>query len=244
MLKSTKYLVILLILSSMYLITAINYPTYAKNEIKILYFIEDGFGDSYYINKGIMESYNWTIITASSEEFITGCKNNDKNITDTYSDFLVEDITDSDLSDYDCLLVPSGGHWSNVMSIKRNRELLQMAHEEGILVAGICTGMIVLAYADMLENVSVAYNVHATEWLRYAGANMTSYPVVSDQGIITGGWGGGIGGGPEGAPNEEFCEKIKEEIEIANQADFVFSFLVGTLLITAYISAIYRKKKK
>ena len=49
---------------------------------------------------------------------------------------------------------------------------------------------LVLANADILEGVEVAYNIHATDWLNFAGANMTGYPVVSDQGIITGGFGG------------------------------------------------------
>jgi len=121
--------------------------------------------------------------------------------------------------------------------------LIQFAHEEGILVAGICTGMRVLAFADILENVSVAYNIHSSDWLSTAGADMTGYPVFSDQGIITGGFGGGTGYGPDYAPNEEFCEQIKEDIETANQANFIFGVFLVSLILVAYISVVKTSKK-
>jgi putative intracellular protease/amidase len=236
-----NYFVILLVLTTLSILT-VNSSVTARNEVNILCFIENGFGGSYYINKGFLESYNFTVTTTSSTPYVVGCKNNGKNINDTTSDVLVSDIVDEDLSDYDCLLVPSGGHWSNLVNTARTLELIQLAHEEGILVAGICTGMIVLAAADILENVSVAYNLHASDWLSTAGADMTGYPVVSDQGVITGGFGGGVGFGPDYAPNEDFCEKIKEEIEIANQAIFAFGIFIGLLIIASCVSLIRRKR--
>ena len=202
----------------------------ANTEVNILTFVANGFGDSYYINKGIMESYNWTITTASSSTFVIGCKNNDKNVTDTYSDILVDTISDKDISNYDCVFVPSGEHWSNVIAVSRILEIIKNAHESEILVAGICTGMIVLANADILEGVKVAFNYHAAAWMSAAGANMTGDPVVSDQGIITGGFGGGVGQGPENAPNELFCEKIMEEINLRTETEKT-SYSVGLLVI-------------
>ncbi|MCE7742749.1 MAG: DJ-1/PfpI family protein [Candidatus Heimdallarchaeota archaeon] len=241
--KSLIIAIIVIISSFAFSSSPVN-QIHAQTDVNILFFIEDAFGESYYINKGIMESYNWTVTTASSKSFIVGCKNDGKNVTDTYADVLVGDITDKDLFDYDCILVPSGGHWGNVMGVARVVEIIQSSHEEGILVAGICTGMIVLAYADILEEVEVAYNIHATEWLNYAGANMTGYPVVSDQGIITGGFGGGLGSGPEGAPNELFCEKIKEEIESRTTQVALSSILVLTGILALCIVSVQRKYAK
>ncbi|MHA2357990.1 MAG: DJ-1/PfpI family protein [Candidatus Heimdallarchaeaceae archaeon] len=222
--------------------------TEAQSDVNILCFIQNGFGQSYYVNKDIMESYNWTITTASTSSFVVGCKNFGKNVTDTYADVFVSNITDDDLSSYDCIFVPSGGHWSNVIAVSRILEIIKTAHEEGILVAGICTGMIVLANADILEEVEVAYNIHATTWMDFAGANMTNLPVVSDQGIITGGFGGGVGSGPEGAPNEAFCEKIKDEIEIqrSQQATIdiqTFTIMIITLSIVSIAMIKWSKSK-
>ncbi|MHA1198410.1 MAG: DJ-1/PfpI family protein [Candidatus Heimdallarchaeaceae archaeon] len=216
----------------------------AQTDVNILCFVANGFGDSYHINKGIMESYNWTVTTSGTTDYVFGCNNNGKDVNDTYTDVRVNDIADEDISNYDCVFVPSGGHWANVISISRMLEIIQVANEQGILVAGICTGMIVLAYADVLEDVEVAYNIHALEYLNAAGANMTGYPVVSDQGVITGGFGGGTGSGPEGAPNEAFCEKIKEEIESLTAAQFSTFFVIAISVISLSVIALRRKDTK
>ncbi len=173
-----------------------------------------------------------------------GCNNNGKDVNDTYTDVRVSDIADEDLGDYDCVFVPSGGHWSNVISISRMMEIIDVAHEQGLLVAGICTGMIVLAYADVLEGVEVAYNIHALEYLNTAGANMTGYPVVSDQGVITGGFGGGTSSGPEGAPNEAFCEMIKEEIESSQAVIFSTFFIISVSIIVLSATVLRNKFAK
>ncbi|MBA7526423.1 hypothetical protein ES705_18585 [subsurface metagenome] len=239
--KSSLYLFFLFFTLSLVPINQVN----GQTNVNILCFIEDAFGDSYYINKGIMESYNWTITTASSKNFVTGCKNLGKNVTDTYADILVDDISDKDLFDYDCIFVPSGGHVNNIMGVARVTEIIQKSHEEGILIAGICTGMIMLAYAGILDGVDVAYSNFATEWIRGSGANITTESVVSDQGIITGGFGGGVGQGPEGAPNEDFCEKIKEEIELHVNQSVLSSILVVIVgIITISIISVQRKYAK
>ena len=217
----------------------------AKPEVNILCFVANGFGDSYYINKNLMESYGWTVTTSGTSSLVFGCTNNGKNVNDTYTDVLVQDLQNEDLSNYDCILIPSGGHWFNMIYIPRILEIIQLVHEQGILVAGICTGMIVLAHTDILEGVEVAYNIHAVDYLNQAGANMTGYPVVSDQGIITGGFGGGTGEGPEGAPNEAFCEKIKDELELnQTEASFVSTIFLGFILIALCANLVRRNYPK
>ncbi len=241
MLRLKSFLVAFLLVSSISMISNQN-TTLAIKDVNILCFIENDFGGSYYINKGFLEGYGYTVITASSTSSIIGCKNGDKNITDTEADVLLENILDGDLARYDCIFVPSGGHWLNMIFLNRTLELIHIANAFGILVAGICTGMIVLAHSLILENVTVASNPHASDWLNIAGAFMIADTVVSDQGIITGGFGGGIGVGPQDAPNEEFCEKIKEEIEIANKASFAFGIFLGPLIIASYVSLLRKKR--
>lgn len=239
--KSCLYLFILFLTLSLVPINQVN----GQTNVNILCFIEDAFGDSYYITKGIMESYNWTVTTTSSKNFVAGCKSLGKNVIDTYADILIDDISNKDLFDYNCIFVPSGGHCNNMMGVARVTEIIQTSHEEGILVAGICTGMIILAYAGILDGVDVAYDNQDTNWLRDSGANMTTESVVSDQGIITGGFGGGLGQGPEGAPNEEFCEKIKEEIELRVSQNVLSSMLVVIVgIFTISIVSVQRKYAK
>jgi len=245
---SKSYLVILVLLivclSPLLTITS---PVKSSDEVKILCFIEDDFGQSYYINKGFLEAFNYSVITASSKTLVTGCDNPGKEVNDTYSDLLVSDISDANITHYDCILIPSGGHWSNLMSVHRTIEIIQLAHEKGILVAGICTGMIVLAFADILRGVNVAQNYHAASWLEFAGANMTAEKVVADQGIITGGWGGGLGHGPDDAPNEAFCTQIKTEIEVqkTKRATLAtigsFAAIISLSMVIVFILQLRRK---
>ncbi|NHJ47015.1 MAG: DJ-1/PfpI family protein [Asgard group archaeon] len=239
-----KISLVLFIFSIMFLGSTLTVTKSARNNVKILCFIDNGFGESYYINKGFLESYGFTIVTASYFSFVLGCTNFGKNITDTYSDILAYEITDEELSEYDCVLVPSGGHWATLTTRARTMELIELAHDEGIPVAGICTGMIVLAFAGILENVSVAQNSHAVSWLSLVGANMTTESVVSDQGIITGGFGGGVGLGPDNAPNEEFCLKIKEEIDSNVSASFnPLLMTVAIFTALAFLLVIFRSVK-
>ncbi len=240
-LRSKSTIILVLLFMSMCFISISN--TQAETEINILCLIDDGFGDSYYINKEILENYNYTVITASDSYTVKGCPN--KNLTDATADVLVNDILDEDIHNYDCVMVPSGAHWSNVSGILRVRQILQYARANDILVAGICTGMIVLALADVVDGVNVATNSVGEPWLIAAGANVTDEEVVYDQGVITGGFGGGIDSGPEEAPNEEFCAKIKEVIDASLAANFPLAIWFVTLIgVSAFLMSLRSKRKK
>lgn len=232
----------ILVLSMSFLGSPLIFHVKAIDDVKILCFIDNGFGESYYINKAILENYSYTVVAASTTFYVFGCEINDVN--DTTSDILISEIENEDISNYDCIMIPSGPHWNDIIVVQRYMEIIQYAHENNILVAGICTGMIVLAIADILQGVKVAQNDFATFWLISAGANMTTESVVSDQGIITGGWGGGFG--PENAPNEEFCAKIKEEIDAKNTSQVEFPVFIGifALIGLSFIIVIIRKLNK
>ncbi len=234
----------ILVLSMPFLGSPLIFQVNAINDVKILCLIENNFGESYYINKAILENYDYTIVTASTSFYVFGCQN--KDINDTTSNILISEIQNDEISNYDCIMIPSGGHWINIVNTDRILEIIQFAHENDILVAGICTGMIVLAFAEILEGINVAQNDFATFWLVLAGANITTESVVCDQGIITGGWGGGLGSGAEEAPNEEFCAKIKEEIDakIISNVDFPFFIGIFALIGLSFLIVIIRKPKK
>lgn len=237
--RSKSIILLILMIASMGFVSFSHVQS--ETDVTILCLIDDGFGDSYYINIAFLENYNFTVVTASDATNVLGCSNS--NTTDAIADILVSDISDDDINNYDCVMVPSGAHWSNVSGILRVRQILQYARENGILVAGICTGMIVLALADVVDGVDVATNDVGEPWLESAGANVTDELVVSDQGVITGGFGGGLDSGPEGAPNEAFCAKIKEEIDLQNAASFptLVSFLA---IITSASFLLLRKAKR
>ncbi|MFW9924122.1 MAG: DJ-1/PfpI family protein [Candidatus Thorarchaeota archaeon] len=236
---------LIFLICSMLLIGTVKIQVKSTNEeVKILCFIENGFGESYYINKDFLESYNYSIITASTSGYVYGCNNFGKDVPDTYPDILVSSISDNDILTYDCIFIPSGGHWGTVITRSRILEIIQIAHEEGILLAGICTGMIVLAYADVLEDVNVAKNDHALSYLLNAGANITNDDVVYDQGIITGGWGGGVGNGAENAPNEDFCEMIKEAIENPSEKTSINFSVISLAAIACFTVFTFIHKRR
>lgn len=216
----------------------------SKKSPKILTILGLGFGESYFLNKDIMNSYGWELVVASTTTNVISCIN--KDLPNEVADVLIQDIEENDLDDYDCVFVPSGGHWANLVSLQIVLDLIKEAHEQNITIAGICTGMIVLAFAEILEGVEVASNSHASSYLYDAGAIMVASSVVSDQGIVTGGFGGGLSIGAEGAPNEEFCEAINTELDLGKRNLLTIilpSVLGGLILIGTIILMIISKGK-
>jgi len=57
--KTSKFISLVLLISFFVIPSSLEFTgIQAKKEVNILCFIENGFGGSYYINKGFLESYN------------------------------------------------------------------------------------------------------------------------------------------------------------------------------------------
>ena len=184
----------------------------AKKNVKVLALITTGFGESYYINKDIIESFRWEFYTAGTAPSVPACTN--KLLDPAISDYIISQITDDEILDFDCIFVPSGGHWLSLCQYQAATDLVKTAYYNGSVVSAICTGIAVLAEAgEVLNGTEVVCHPNVSAYVTDAGSILKYVQVYSHKRVVTGGAGGGPGIGAQGAPNEEFCNLLKEVVE-------------------------------
>jgi len=182
------------------------------DEIKVLALIDHSFGWNYFDIKETFEAWGVNVTTAGTSSTVASCVNREpRPVT---SDILISEVDNESLLDFDCVIVPSGGHWGDLAFDLGALNLIASAHDLGLIVSGICTGPIVLARAgDILNGTKIAGHGNGIAYYRSAGAiRVLGQRVVCDNRIITGGSGSGFPDGFEGAPTYETCLTIVREI--------------------------------
>jgi len=186
------------------------------SDVKVLMIITEAFGWNYFDAKSILESWgvNVTTIAYALDTNVTGCFNRPDNWT--IADFLLGDVENEIVTQFDALFIPSGGHWAGLISSTRVLDFISYAHEHGVIIATTCIGNRVVAESNGIVNGTsvVNYNNPNSYYsMVAAGARIRSgYETVCDNGIITGNEGGGpTGGGYIEAPTSEICLSIVRE---------------------------------
>jgi len=210
--KKTYSIIIFLMLTIFISGLVFPFTVTARKNVKVLALITTGFGESYYINKDIMESFGWEFYTAGTAPSVLACTN--RPLEPATSDYIISQITDSEILDFDCVFIPSGGHWLSLCQYQAATDLVETAYYNGSIVSAICTGIAVLAEAgDVLNGTEVVCHPNVSAYVTDAGGILKYVSVYSHKRVVTGGAGGGPGIGASGAPNEEFCELLKEVVE-------------------------------
>ena len=180
-------------------------------DFKVLAVIGYSFGWSYFILKDIFESWGVGFNVTGDTETVQSCVNRDPRPVDV--DMLVEDIDRETIADYDCLIVPSGGHWAGLCVNTPVLNLISMAYEEGLIVSGICTGTAPIARADVVNGTAVTGHSFTSQHVRnFGGVFKSLQRVVSDRRLVTGGPGSGVENGFEDAPHYDLCVAIMKEL--------------------------------
>lgn len=91
-------------------------------------------------------------------------------------------LTDVDLSDYACLLLPGGPHYSEIESNKQVQSIIKQFIEENKVIAAICAAPTILGHAGYLENKNYTCFTSMNE--DFKGTYVDQYVVVDDN-IIT-----------------------------------------------------------
>ena len=156
-------------------------------EPRILMLMCNNYGANYNWIRDVMEIYGWDVTTAGVTPTVTVCFIGGPLTVDT----LVSEITD--VSQFDCLAVmPASGavapgpHGQLLLS----PEALALVHQaaaDSLLVVGFCTGVRVLAAADVINGKMVTGNpAYQSEYIA-AGAIWAGQPVppVLDGNILT-----------------------------------------------------------
>ncbi len=183
------------------------YPSYSA-----LIFLGNGYGWNYYDIREVLDSWNWSITTAGISQSVSGCPNR-KSMTEDCN-LTISQISNSDLKNYDCLIIPSGGHWESLSRSTVVQDLIRAAYNRGLVIMTICIGQAVIASAHkVIRGKDVAMFSGSSTAVLEAGGKLVTEPVVTDGRIVTGGKGGGRGGGGyTRAPTNETCIAMREAI--------------------------------
>lgn len=91
-------------------------------------------------------------------------------------------LTDVDLSDYACLLLPGGPHYAEIESNQLVQSIIKQFIEEEKVIAAICAAPTILGHAGYLENKNYTCFTSMNE--DFKGTYVDQYVVVDDN-IIT-----------------------------------------------------------
>ncbi|TFG31230.1 hypothetical protein EU527_12925 [Candidatus Thorarchaeota archaeon] len=184
------------------------------SDVKVLMLICDGFGWNYFDAKERLEDWGVSVTTISNslDTNISSCINKPNNWT--IADYLLMDVEDDIVAQFDILYIPSGAQWQSLISSTRVRNFISNAYKNGLIISTLCIGNRVLSEAnDIVNGTNVASYPNANTYMFVAGATIRyGVDVVSDNRLITGGTGGGVyTGGNTEAPTSEVCMTLIKE---------------------------------
>ena len=190
------------------------------SEIQILILAENNVGANYFDVKNLLLSWGCNVTTISTREMVFSCGNTEPSQPIT-TDILISDLNDTQIQSYDCVFVPSGGYWGNVIYNFPVTTFIEKAYNLGLFISSMCVGTSILSKAgEIVKNTHVRCHVNGASLITAAGGIVTHGPTTITQNrIITAGNGGGYAmGGHTVAPYPELCCALIKNI-------FGYSFL-------------------
>jgi putative intracellular protease/amidase len=180
-------------------------------DFNVLAVIGYSFGWSYFLLEEIFESWGVGFYVTGETETVQSCINRAPRPVDV--DILISDIDREIISNYDCLIKPSGGHWTGLCVSTPVLDLISMAYEEGLIVSGICTGTAPIARADIVNGTYVTGHTFTGQHVRaFDGILKSLARIVTDRHIVTGSGGSGVQSGFEVAPHYDLCVAVMKEL--------------------------------
>ena len=167
-------------------------PVNAEN-VKMLLVLSHHYGANYYLNLDNFEKFGFDITTTATTLTVNACGAFAAPLgcPVVTVDILVTDITD--ITEYDCIAIMSASDavstapHSDLLNCQYALDLINTANSEGIVLAAMCTGVRVLAAADVIEGVNVTGSQSYAYEYYYAGATYlgAQLPPVIDGNIVT-----------------------------------------------------------
>ena len=237
--KKTKKMILafsllLILLSTQPSLKFVEAQDSVEKTYKVLFLVSNGYGDNYYDMVGNFSQWGWELETAGSSNVVRGCVNHHLAYT-LNCNLTFNDLNQSKIQEYDCLIIPSGGHWYSLVALDSVELIIRSAHESGLIIGTLCIGQKVLSDIDgLMDGVKVAYFSMTESDMERENARIIHRDVVTDKGFVTGGGGGSLdGGGYTVAPTAEFCEAVKTALEPKNSNTLIYSIMgsIGGVLI-------------
>ncbi|MHA1909890.1 MAG: hypothetical protein ACW98Y_21540, partial [Candidatus Thorarchaeota archaeon] len=100
-------------------------------DIKVLAVIGYAFGWSYFELETIFEDWGINFTTTGETEIVESCVNRAPRPVEV--DILVSEIDETIITQFDVLIVPSGGHWSGLCDSQPVLDLINLAYDNGLV---------------------------------------------------------------------------------------------------------------
>ncbi|UCE19411.1 MAG: thrombospondin type 3 repeat-containing protein [Gemmatimonadota bacterium] len=159
-------------------------------DINVLVFMANNYGPNVLFIWDDLEAYGWNITLTGISETIPPCPLFG-GLPTISIDRLISEITD--ITEYDILLLPpiswrAGNPWADVLGSQEAMDLVTAAVDSGLVVYTMCSGPLVLAAADRLNDVDIVGTGQYANQYQNAGANYvgSDHPPVIDGNIVTG----------------------------------------------------------
>lgn len=213
---SKKYQPLLLVMLLFVGLFGVSFTTQVQTQgtVDALILVADSFGLAYFDARDTLVSWGVDVTTIGFglDTTIASCINHPPQpIT---ADILLSGFNLNTLSNYDCVLIPPGGHWQALSNSQAVRDFIEAAYVEGLVIGSLCIGNMVVARSnDIVDGCKVASYGQSNLAMQAAGATpITGVRVVSDNRIITGGTGGGYPTGYTTAPTLEVCVALVKAV--------------------------------
>ena len=158
-----------------------------QNQVNILVILPSYYGANHFLNMDNFEKYGWNITIAGLSQTISPCPTYAQPLGCPIitADVLLSSI--NDITIYDGVVVMSASSWTSappcrdLINNQHTLDLLKDAANAGMLVAGTCTGVRLLAAAGVLNGKNATGNPKYSSEYTAAGATFVGakhYPVI------------------------------------------------------------------
>ena len=183
---------ILLALCFVILFATASAPIARGDGVNILVLVPQNYGANFNLYMDNFELNGWNVILAGTEEIVVPCPAfaSSRGCLPVTMDYLTSDI--DDVTMFDGVAIMSGSAYAgsacqDLIVDGATLELIRTADESGLAVGGWCTGVRVLAAADVINGLQVTGNpTYQSEYIN-AGATFvgSGIPPVTDGNIMT-----------------------------------------------------------
>ena len=151
------------------------HPSVRGVPFRILVFLPDKYGANYYLDRANFENYGWKITVAGTSQNIYPCPVYAAGLgcPVVHPDTLIHQI--GSVSGWDAIVVMSGSYYAgnacgNLLASAHTLALVSHAADSGLVVGGFCTGVRVLAAANVINGKVVTGNPNYQSEYVAAGA--------------------------------------------------------------------------
>ncbi|MBD3166100.1 hypothetical protein GF324_05860 [bacterium] len=166
--------------------------TVSAQTVEVLLILPDRYGVNYFLNRDYFQHFGWNITLTAVTDTVSPCPWG----TTVYPlhDLAVDVVIDSieDVTQYDAVLISSayrhsGNPYGDLLNNPAALQLLVDANSSGLVVGATCSGVRVLAAADILDGVHITGRAQYEQEYLDAGAIFLgeSLPPVIDGTIVT-----------------------------------------------------------